>query len=141
MPESVGRTYAIMDNLRVHKVSDVLLFSLAHSRWEFVFHPKYAAYLNLTRAVVEDAEIFSHQGALLRGLEADRGGHNAGRRLLWSAHRHPSFWRRRRRHRAVRRPGVGAICLRYRRWADENAANLANDPAAIVTLDSHGRLG
>jgi len=85
-----------MDNLRVHKASDVLLFSLAHSRWEFVFHPKYAAYLNLTRAVVEDAEIFSHQGALLRGLGADRGGHNAGRRL----HRHPSFWRRRRRHRA-----------------------------------------
>jgi hypothetical protein len=24
-----------------------LLFSLAHPRWEFVFQPKYAAYLNL----------------------------------------------------------------------------------------------
>jgi transposase len=29
------------------KRSRVLLFSLAHPRWEFVFPPKYAAYLNL----------------------------------------------------------------------------------------------
>jgi hypothetical protein len=35
--ESAGRIYAIMDNLRVHKAYDVLFFSLAHPRWEFVF--------------------------------------------------------------------------------------------------------
>ena len=29
------------------KRSRVLLFSLAHLRWKFVFPPKYAAYLNL----------------------------------------------------------------------------------------------
>ncbi len=34
-------------DLRAHKAYDVLLFSLAHPRWEFVFQPKYAAYLNL----------------------------------------------------------------------------------------------
>jgi hypothetical protein len=39
--------YAIVDNLEAHRASDVLLFSLGHPRWEFVFQPKYAAYLNL----------------------------------------------------------------------------------------------
>ncbi len=47
MPKSVGRIYAIMDNRRAHKAYDVLLFNVAHPRWEFVFQPKYAAYLKL----------------------------------------------------------------------------------------------
>ncbi len=47
VPKRVGRIYAIMDNLRAHKAYDVLLFNVAHPRWEFVFQPKYAAYLNL----------------------------------------------------------------------------------------------
>ncbi len=41
------RVYAIVDNRNVHRATDVLLFALAHPRWEFVFQPKYAAYLNL----------------------------------------------------------------------------------------------
>src|SRR4051812_4677990 len=44
---SVERVYAVMDNLNTHSATDVLLFALAHPRWEFVFQPKYAAYLNL----------------------------------------------------------------------------------------------
>jgi hypothetical protein len=36
-----------MDNLSSHRTTDVLLFVLAHPRWEMVFQPKYAAYLNL----------------------------------------------------------------------------------------------
>jgi hypothetical protein len=44
---SVERIYAILDNLSAHRATDVLLFALAHPRWEFVFQPKYAAYLNL----------------------------------------------------------------------------------------------
>src|SRR3954469_13387165 len=43
----VERVYAVVDNLNVHSATDVLLFALAHLRWEFVFQPKYAAYLNL----------------------------------------------------------------------------------------------
>ena len=43
----VERVYAMVDNLNVHSATDVLLFALAHPRWEFVFQPKYAAYLNL----------------------------------------------------------------------------------------------
>lgn len=38
---------AILDNPQSHRVTDVLLFSLAHPRWQFVFQPKYAVYLNL----------------------------------------------------------------------------------------------
>jgi DDE superfamily endonuclease len=44
---AVARVYAVMDNLNTHSATDVLLFALAHPRWEFVFQPKYAAYLNL----------------------------------------------------------------------------------------------
>jgi len=45
--ERLTCVYAIVDNLNVPRATDVLLFSLAHPRWEFVFTPKYAAYLNL----------------------------------------------------------------------------------------------
>jgi transposase len=47
IPKDVERVYAIMDNLQSHRSTDGLLFSLAHPRWEFVFLPKYAPYLNL----------------------------------------------------------------------------------------------
>ena len=47
IPRSTKRVYAIMDNLSSHRTTDVLLFLLAHPRWEMVFQPKYAAYLNL----------------------------------------------------------------------------------------------
>ena len=47
VPDSVGRIYAIVDNLRAQRAYDVLLFNAAHPRREFVFLPKYAAYLNL----------------------------------------------------------------------------------------------
>jgi len=43
----VDRVYAILDNLSTHRAADVLLWSLAHPRWEFVFQPTYAACLNL----------------------------------------------------------------------------------------------
>src|SRR4051794_24505700 len=36
----VERVYAVVDNLNVHSATDVLLFALAHPRWEFVFQPK-----------------------------------------------------------------------------------------------------
>ena len=46
MPGGAVRIYATMDNLRAHKACDVLLFGLAHPRWECTFQPKYAAYLD-----------------------------------------------------------------------------------------------
>jgi DDE superfamily endonuclease len=47
LPPEVERVYAVGDNLGSHRTTDVLLFLLAHPRWEMVFQPKYAAYLNL----------------------------------------------------------------------------------------------
>ena len=47
LPADVGRVYAIADNLSSHRATDVLHSMLAHPRWEMVFQPKYAAYLNL----------------------------------------------------------------------------------------------
>ena len=47
LPADAERVYAVLDNLSAHRAADVLLFSLAHPRWEFVFQPVCAAYLNL----------------------------------------------------------------------------------------------
>src|SRR3954452_12836449 len=43
----VERVYAVLDNLNVHSATDVLLFALAHPRWEFVFQHEDAAYRNV----------------------------------------------------------------------------------------------
>ncbi|HMB04164.1 MAG TPA: hypothetical protein VKP69_10565 [Isosphaeraceae bacterium] len=37
VPAEATRIYAIVDNLQAHRATDVLLFSLANPRWEFVF--------------------------------------------------------------------------------------------------------
>ena len=37
----------ILDNVNGHRSWDTLLFHLAFPRWEFVFQPTYAAYVNL----------------------------------------------------------------------------------------------
>ena len=47
IPEGIERVYAIADHLSSHRTTDGRLFMLAHPRWEMVFQPKYAAYLNL----------------------------------------------------------------------------------------------
>ena len=88
LPQGVERVYAIADNLSSHRAPDVLPFMLAHPRWEVVFQPKYAAYLNLIEPWWK----------VLRSLAL------AGRRFetcdevteaiaqatdYWNAHRHP----------------------------------------------------
>lgn len=45
--KSVEHVYAIVDNLQAHRSADAMLFSATHPRWEFIFQPVYAAYLNL----------------------------------------------------------------------------------------------
>jgi transposase len=44
---NVSGATSVVDNLSTHSGADALLFSLLHPRWEFVFQPTYAAYLNL----------------------------------------------------------------------------------------------
>src|SRR5215211_3033662 len=90
----VERVYAVMDNLNVHSATDVLLFALAHPRWEFVFQPKYAAYLNLIEPWWKVLRSLALKGRLraavrkcpteaaLRRLGRDRAGRRACHRIL-----------------------------------------------------------
>ena len=102
---SVERVYAVMDNRNTHSATDVLLFALAHPRWEFVFQPKYAAYLNLIEPWWKILRSPALKG---RCFEACPEIEEAVRRAsaYWNAHKHPFLWGRRRRHRTPRRFGV-----------------------------------
>jgi transposase len=102
--EGVTRVYAILDNLNVHRATDVLLFSLSHPRWEFVFTPKYAAYLNLIepwwkvlRSLALKGRRFETWDEVVAAVEKAT--------TYWNGHRHPFRWGQRRRHRPQRKPG------------------------------------
>jgi transposase len=102
---SVERIYAVMDNLNTHSATDVLLFALAHPRWEFVFQPKYAAYLNLIEPWWKILRSLALKG---RRFETWAQIEEAVRRATayWNQHKHPFIWGRRRRHRTSRRLGI-----------------------------------
>src|SRR5205814_2065163 len=46
LPQEAERVDAIVDHLSAQRATDVLLFSLAFARWEFLFQPTSAPYLN-----------------------------------------------------------------------------------------------
>jgi transposase len=105
---SVERVYAVLDNLSAHRATDVLLFALAHPRWEFVFQPTYAAYLNLIepwwkilRSLALKGRRFETWEVVCRAVAAATA--------YWNAHRHPFVWGHRRRHRPRRQPGIALI--------------------------------
>jgi transposase len=108
IPEEVERIYAILDNLSTHRTTDVLLFALAHPRWEFVFQPKYAAYLNLIepwwkilRSLALKGRRFASWEEVCQAVEVATA--------YWNAHRHPFRWGRLRRRRTQRASGVAAL--------------------------------
>ena len=101
------RIYAILDNLSAHRATDVLLFALAHPRWEFVFQPKYAAYLNLIESWWKILRSLALTGRRCETWE-DRCRAIAEATASWHAHRHPLVWGRRRRHQR-RRPGIAQL--------------------------------
>jgi transposase len=108
VPADVERVYAILDNLSTHRTTDVLLFALAHPRWEFVFQPKYAAYLNLIepwwkilRSLARKGRRFASWDEICQAVEAAT--------VYWNAHRHPFRWGRRRRHRPQRISGIATL--------------------------------
>ena len=92
-----------MDNLNVHSATEVLLFALAHPRWEFVFQPKYAAYLNLIEPWWKILRSPALKG---RRFETWPEIEEVVRRATayWNAHKHPFLWGRKRRHRTPRHP-------------------------------------
>ena len=108
LPQDAERIYAIMDNLSAHRATDVLLFALAHPRWEFVFQPKYAAYLNLIEPWWKILRSLALKGARFETWdELCQAIREAT--AYWNAHRHPFVWGRRRRHQPRRTSGVGLV--------------------------------
>jgi hypothetical protein len=106
LPAEAECVYAILDNLSTHRATDVLLFAVAHPRWEFVFQPKYAAYLNLIepwwkvlRSLALKGRRFETWDELCQAIRDATA--------YWNAHRHPFVWGRRRRHQPRRASGVG----------------------------------
>ena len=104
----VAQVYAILDNLSTHRAADVLLWSLAHPRWEFVFQPTYAAYLNLIEPWWKVLRSLALKGRRFDTWEAiERAVDQAT--AYWNAHRHPFVWGRRKRRRAARRAGLADL--------------------------------
>src|ERR1051326_7126832 len=108
LPEDAETVYAILDNLSAHRATDVLLFSLNHPRWEFVFQPTYAAYLNLIEPWWKTLKSLALKG---KRFESWHEIEEAVRKATayWNAHKHPYVWGRRRRHRPRRQPGIARL--------------------------------
>jgi transposase len=108
IPQDVERVYAVLDNLSMHRAVDVLLFNLAHPRWEFVFQPTYAAYLNLIEPWWKTLKSLALKG---RRFETWQEVEEAVQKatVYWNAHKHPSVWGRRRRHQPRRKPGIAQL--------------------------------
>ncbi len=108
LPAEVARVDAIVDNLSTHRATDVLLFLLTHPRWEMVFQPKYAAYLNLIEPWWKVLRSLALKG---RRFEAWAEIEEAVKRATayWNDRRHPFVWGRRRRHQPRRQPGIALL--------------------------------
>jgi hypothetical protein len=86
----------------------VLLFALAHPRWQLVFQPKYAAYLNLIEPCWKSLRSLALKGHRFETWdELCQAIHDAA--TYWNAHRHPFVWGRRRRHQPRRPSGIGLV--------------------------------
>lgn len=108
VPAEAEQVYAIMDNLSVHRSTAALLCSAQHPRWQFVFQPTDAPYLNLIepwwktlRSLALKGRRFESWAEIVQAIrEATR---------YWNAHRHPFVWGRRRRRQPQRRPGIAQL--------------------------------
>jgi hypothetical protein len=101
LPADLERVYAIMDNLDAHHSDDLLFFLWQHPRWECVYQPRYAAYLNLIepwwktlRSLALKGEKFENWQEIVQAVEKAT--------QYWNDHKHPFVWGRRRRHRPLR---------------------------------------
>jgi transposase len=108
LPAEAERVYAIVDNLSTHRATDVLLFLLAHPRWEMVFQPSYAAYLNLIEPWWKVLRSLALKGRRFESWD-EIAQAVAAATAYWNAHRHPFVWGRRRRHTPPRQPGIALL--------------------------------
>ena len=81
---------------------------LAHPRWEMVFQPKYAAYLNLIEPWWKVLRSLALKGRRFESWE-EIAQAVARATAYWNAHRHPFVWGRRRRHKPRRQPGIALL--------------------------------
>ncbi len=86
----------------------MLLWTLAHPRWEFVFQPTYAAYLNLIEPWWKILRSLALQGRRFATWEEVRTAVAAGT-AYWNKHCHPFVWGSRQRRRAARRAGIAHL--------------------------------
>lgn len=105
---AAGPVYAILDNLSTHRAIDVLLWSLAHPRWEFVFQPTYAAYPNLIEPWWKILRSLALKGRRFETWD-DIWDAIARATAYWNAHRHPFIWGCRKRRRTPRPAGIGTV--------------------------------
>ena len=110
IPAEYARVYVILDHVSTHRAADVLLFSLAHPRWEFVFQPRYAAYLNLIEPWWKILRSLALKGRRFESWEEVCAAVAAATEC-WNAHRHPFRWGRKRRRRIPRASGVATLPL------------------------------
>jgi transposase len=107
---TIGHVYAVLDNLSAHRAMDVLLWALTHPRWEFVFQPRYAAYLNLIEPWWKVLRSLALKGRRFDTWEEIRHAVAAATQY-WNAHRHPFIWGRRTRRQAARPAGIACLPL------------------------------
>lgn len=108
VPAEVERVDAIVDTLNIHHRDNVLLFCLTHPRWEVVFQPTSAAYLNLIDPWWKVLRSLAFAGRRFATWE-EMAAASREATAYWQAHQHPFVWGRRRRHRPPRRPGIGLL--------------------------------
>jgi DDE superfamily endonuclease len=105
---TVDRVYAVLDNLRAHRAPDVLLWALAHPRWEFVFQPMKAAYLNLIEPWWKVLRSLALKGRRFETWEQICQAVAAATRY-WNGHCHPFLWGRRTHRRRPRPSGIARL--------------------------------
>ena len=87
----------------------MLLFSLAHPRWEFVFQPKYAAYLKLIEPWWKVLRSLALKGRRFETWQ-DIEQANRAATAYWNQHRHPFIWGKVRKPRHPQRVSGIALC-------------------------------
>jgi transposase len=108
LPAEAGQVFAIVDNLSAHRATDVLLFSLAHPRWEFVFQPTYAAYLNLIEPWWKVLRSLALKGRRFETWD-DLCAAVREATSYWNTHRHPFRWGRRKQKRPARQARIAIV--------------------------------
>ncbi|RYZ15708.1 MAG: hypothetical protein EOO70_06190 [Myxococcaceae bacterium] len=104
----IERVLAIVDNLATHRHDDVLYFMLTHPRWEFVFIPRYAGYLNLIEPWWKTLRSLALAGRRLENVDELKEAVERAT-SYWNDHKHPYLFGRARRRKTPRKPGIAGL--------------------------------